>query len=254
MRASLWGTDHEELDRIASATAGERAALAITRGRHPKAYRYTDPNEDVVAVVAGERATLLVCADGHNGATSSHVAVQAVLEAFGDDPPDDLLEDDWLDVFATANDAVVEATGRGSEHPGSETVLIAALASPGHLSFGSIGDGALVVARPGTERGRQVNREAMRFVGQPMNRRSLKQTLQRGNLALGEEDWVVAVTDGLSEFVAPLRPADVVPRVLARLEAPRSAEAAAVALVEIACQAGAGDNVAAAVVAPSAGT
>ena len=89
----------------------------------------------------------------------------------------------------------------------------------------------------------------MRFIGQPMNKRSLKSNVQRSTTDLGPEDWVVLVTDGLSEFVAPLRPADVVPRVLATLNPP-TAETAARALVDTACSAGAGDNVAVAVVAP----
>jgi serine/threonine protein phosphatase PrpC len=89
----------------------------------------------------------------------------------------------------------------------------------------------------------------MRFVGYPMNRRSLKSTVSRGSQKLAPEDWVVLATDGLSEFVAPLRPADVVPRVLATLDPP-TAESAARALVDTACSAGAGDNVAVAVAAP----
>jgi serine/threonine protein phosphatase PrpC len=249
MRASLWGIDHEEPDRIASGTAGPRAAIAITRGRYPKAYGYTDPNEDVVALVAGPRATLLVCADGHNGATSSHVGVRRVLDAFGNDPPGLLTDGEWLDVFGASNDAIVEATGFGTPHAASETVLIAALVSPGRLSFAAIGDGALVVCRPDGRRGRQVNREAMRFAGRSLSRRSLKGAVQRATVELEPEHWVVAATDGLSEFVTPLRPADVVPLVLSRLEE-RTAEAAALALVETACAAGAGDNVAVAVVAP----
>jgi serine/threonine protein phosphatase PrpC len=73
--------------------------------------------------------------------------------------------------------------------------------------------------------------------------------VQRGSTELAPDEWVVVITDGLSEFVAPLRPADVVPRVLATL-APSTAEAAARALVDTACSAGAGDNVAVAVLAP----
>lgn len=249
MRATLWGTDHEELGPIESATAGEKAAVAITRGRFPKAYRYEDPNEDAVAVVAGERATLLVCADGHGGATASHLAVRFVLDALGEDPPDDYDDGDWLKLFGDVNEAVLETKGLTSPQPGSSTVLVAALATPGRLSWAAIGDGALVVCRPGAERGRQLNKEAMRFIGHPMGRRALKQTVQRGSVALDDGQWVALVTDGLSEFVAPLKPADVVPRVLA-LSAAGTAEAAAVALVDTACGAGAGDNVAAAVLAP----
>ncbi len=249
MRAVLWGRDHEELDRIASAAAGDRAGLAISRGRHPKRYRYEDPNEDVVAVVAGPRSTLLVCADGHSGLTASHVAVETVLDAVGDDPPDVLSDRDWLELFTRANDAIIATKHDTSPHPGSDTVLLAALVAPGRLSFAGIGDAALVVARPGTERGRQLNKEAFRFLGQPMKPRALKGAVQRGSTTLEPDEWVAMVSDGLSEFVSPLKPADVLPRVLAR-EAVVTAEDAAVALVDTACTAGAGDNVAAAVLAP----
>ena len=249
VRAELWGTDHRELDEVASATAGPRAAIAITRGRHAKAYRYLDENEDAVAALAAPSGTtLLVCADGHNGATASHVAVREVLAALGDDPPPTLDDDGWLDVFGRVNEAVIATKGVGTIHPSSNTVLLAALVTGGEISWGAIGDGAIVLARPGPMRGRQLNKEAMRFVGQPMSRRQLKGTLQRGRSRLDAGEWVVLVTDGLSEFVAPLRPADVVPRVLA--EAGSDAETAALALIETACSAGAGDNVAAAVLAP----
>lgn len=248
--AVLWGTDHEELDLIAVAPAGAHAAVANTRGRYPKAYRFTDPNEDSVAAVVGARSTLIVCADGHNGALAPNLAVRETLQAFGDEPPEALADDGWLDLFQRVNDAVIDRKGIGCDQPASNAVLIVALVSPDRVSWGAIGDGAVVVCRPGAQRGRQLNREAMRFVGQPMNRRALKNTVGRGTIDLAPDEWVVAVTDGLSEFVAPLRPADVIPRVLATL-APPTAEAAARALVDTACSAGAGDNVAAAVVAPT---
>jgi len=250
MAGVLLGTDHEELDRPASLAVGPRTAIAITRGRYPKTYRYEDANEDMVAAVAGPRATLLVCADGHNGATAPAVATEEVLDAVGADPPPSLADDEWLALFARVNAAVLARKGIGSVQPASNTVLLVALASPGQLSWAAIGDGAIIVARPGAQRARQVNKEAMRFVGYPMNKRSLKNTVQRGSTAFDPDEWIVLITDGLSEFVSPLRPADVVPRVLATVREP-TAEAAALALIEIACSAGAGDNVAVAVVAPA---
>src|SRR5687767_4553728 len=44
MQAVLWGKDHLELGEIVTRSAGPRAAVSITRGRHRKAYAYTDPN------------------------------------------------------------------------------------------------------------------------------------------------------------------------------------------------------------------
>ena len=53
-------------------------AIAISRGRHAKNYRHTDPNEDVVACYSDGDRVVLVVADGHNGRESSSEAVAAV--------------------------------------------------------------------------------------------------------------------------------------------------------------------------------
>lgn len=250
MAAVLWGTDYEELGEVGTVAVDDRTALAITRGLHKKAYRFEDPNEDAVAAVRGPAGTLIVCADGHNGSTAPVVATQFVLDHFGANPPPELEERAWLELFAGVNDAVIAAKGIGTPHPASNTVLLVALVTTEHVSWASLGDAALVIARPGAQRGRQLNKEAMRFVGQPMTRRSAKKEVQRGGALIEPGEWLVAITDGLSEFVSPLRPADVVPRVLATLD-PATAENAARTLINTACSAGAGDNVAAAVMGPA---
>lgn len=252
MRAVLWGPDHVDLGATAVQTAGERAAVALSRGRYAKSYRYTDPNEDAVAAVTGPQATLLVCADGHNGATAPVRAVQAVLDELGDDPPPELDAKEWPALFGRVNQSVLDAT-TDSDQPQSRTVLLVALVAGDLLSWAAMGDAALVVCRPGGERGRQLNREAMRFVGYPMGKRALKDAVQRGAERLEPGEWVVLVTDGLSEFVAPLTPADVIPRILARAaRSDPSPAAAARGVVETAGDAGAGDNVGVALMAPSA--
>lgn len=253
MRAALWGPDHVELGSVAVAEAGPRAAVALTRGRHLKSYSYLDPNEDVVAAVAGDRATLLVCADGHNGATAPVRAVEAVLAELGGDPPPELEggRHPWPALFGRVNDAVRAAVA-DSEQPQSRTVLLVALVSPGRVSWGALGDAALVVCRPGERRSRQLNREAMRFVGYPMGQRVLRQLVSHGSDELGAGEWVVLVTDGLSEFIAPMRPAGMLPWVLARAagDGGLTPAAAARAIVHAAGEAGAGDNVGVAVCAP----
>jgi serine/threonine protein phosphatase PrpC len=241
-RAALYGADHEELGRVASLPAGPRTALALTRGLHPKTYRYEDPNEDVVAAVAGPASTLLVCADGHSGKLASHVAVRALLELVGD-PPEALRDKAWLELFGAVNDAILAEKGVVSPQAASETVLVAALVSGDRVSFAAIGDAALVLVRPGAERGRQLNKESMRFLGRPLSGRALKGAVHRGETAVGAGEWVVAVTDGLSEFIAPLRPADVLPRVLAGTGDAPPPEVVARAVADAAGAAGAGDNV-----------
>lgn len=252
MRAALWGPDHTELGMVASEAVGPRAAIALSRGRHPKTYGYTDPNEDVAAAVAGPRATLLVCADGHNGSTAPVRAVQAVLEELGDDPPPGLDRKEWPRLFGRVNEAVLQTTSAGSRQPHSRTVLVVALVAGDAVSWGAMGDAALVACRPGPGRGRQLNREAMRFVGHPMSSRALADAVARGEERLGPGEWLIAVTDGLSEFVNPLRPADVLPRILALAgQADGSPVSAARAVVQTAGEAGAGDNVGVALLAPS---
>ena len=249
-RAALWGRDHVELGDVATASAGPHGALALTRGLHAKTYRYEDPNEDVVAVTVGPNGTLLVCADGHNGALSSHVAVETILELVPD-PPATLGDKAWLELFGAANDAVVSRKGIASPQPASETVLLAALVTPGRVSFAAIGDASLVTCTAGADRGRQLNKEGMRFLGRPLSSRALKGNVQRGDKSLAADEWVICVTDGLSEFIAPLRPADLLPRLLAGVPPEATPDAAARAIADAAGAAGAGDNVGVALVAPA---
>ena len=77
-----------------------------------------------------------------------------MLDAFGDDPPP-ALSDGRLARRSSArvNEAVIAAKGIGSVHPSSNTVLLAPLVAGGELSWAAIGDGALVVARPGASAG-----------------------------------------------------------------------------------------------------
>jgi serine/threonine protein phosphatase PrpC len=247
MRAALWGVDHTDLGEIVTSVTG-RAAVALSRGGYAKTYPYVDDNEDAVAVVAGPRSTLLVVADGHNGATAAMHATRFVLDAMGEDPPPGLDKRGWAEFFQRANDAVLSVTSIGSEQPSSRTVLLVALVAGRTLSWGSMGDAALVVARPGAERGRQVNKEAARYVGYAASKRGLDGSVHRGAVELAPDEWVVLATDGLSEFIGPMKPADVIPRVLARSGG--DPEEAAAMLVETACAAGAGDNVGIAVLAP----
>jgi len=246
-RAVLWGHDHVELGVTASEAAGDGAGVAISRGGFAKLYSYVDPNEDVAAAVQGRDATLLVVADGHYGITAPRVAVETVLAQLGEDPPPALADPEWLELFDEVNRRILEATAAGEQRQ-SATVLVCALVRPGSVSWAAAGDGAVLKCAPGAARGRQLNREAMRFMGHPMKPRALKQVVGRGNVALGADDWVVLASDGLSEFVIPERPSDVVPRLL--FDALGQPESAARKIVDHACARGAGDNVAVALSAP----
>jgi serine/threonine protein phosphatase PrpC len=244
----LWGHDHVELGVTASAAAPPSAGVAISRGGFAKLYRYVDPNEDVAAAVAGPSSTLLVVADGHNGMTASRVAVESVLEALGDDPPAALSDKAWLELFGEVNEAILAATS-ASETPHSATALACALVTPHGVSWAAAGDCAVVVSPPAAVRGRQVNKESIRFVGHPMKPRALKSVVGRGTFDRGPDEWVVLATDGFAEFILPDRPADLVPRLV--WDARGDAERAARGVVEHACSRGAGDNVAVAACAPA---
>jgi serine/threonine protein phosphatase PrpC len=241
-RAALWGHDHVELGRTASKAAGPRAAVAISRGGAAKLYSYVDPNEDVACAVAGDHATLLAVADGHNGMTASRIAIEVVLRHIGEEPPPGLTDSDWVTLFGIVNEAILAAK-LGTDTPHSACALSCALVTRDFLSWASAGDTAVVVARPGASRGRQLNREAMRFVGHPMKPRALERVVGRGTRTLEEGEWVALITDGYSEFAG--RPAESLPSVL--VSAADDAETGARAIVDHACARGAGDNVAAAV-------
>lgn len=250
VRAVLWGRDHQEYRDVAIEAAGDRAAVALTRGFYPKPYRWTDRNEDVAAVVVGERATLLVVADGHNGVPAPEIAVEAVLDRFGGDPPAPGVDDEELvDLVHEASTEILARTTSGpARHRQSRTTLLFAFAGGGEVQWAGLGDSALVVASAGG--GRELSRAAHRFVGYPMPRAAVKGLLDRGQARLHPDEWVVLVTDGFTNFVHPA-PHDVVARAVASASDPT---AAARRLIERAGEGGAGDNVGVALLAPPPAT
>ena len=120
MRALLLGSDHTELGQVKVEAVGDHAALGLTRGRYRKSYRYVDPNEDVAAAVAGERATLLAVADAHNGVHAAEAAIEEVLSAWGADPPPaDVTDVELVTLIHRVNEAVLRADpgAVGDPHP-----------------------------------------------------------------------------------------------------------------------------------------
>lgn len=245
--AVLWGRDEVEYGHVASDAPAPHVGLALTRGLHPKPYRWTDPNEDVVAAVVGARATLLVVADGHSGVEASEVAVRTVLDELGDDPPPELDDDSLVALFHRAGIAVVTAVRELPEaHRGSRTTLSVALVAGRRLCWAALGDSPVLVADGG--RGQELTHaDQPAFVGTPMALPRVARHLQRGRGSLSNSAWVVVASDGFANFRLGATTADSAAEVLADAE---DAASAARALVEHACSAGAGDNVAAAVAAP----
>ena len=242
MQAVLWGKDYVALNEVAVEAVGASAAVAITRGRHRKAYRYTDPNEDAAVAVVGPRATLLAVADGHNGWPATEAAITAVIEVFGDDPPPaDVSDERWIDLFLRAGNAVLDVTDRpDAENPDSRTTLAVALVAGRRLQWASFGDSAVysVTSAAATP----LARPQHRFVGYRMPRNMVDYFLERGTEQLSSGAWVVLASDGFVDFAHPF-PTGLIADGCAPPEVARG-------LVMAACDGGAGDNVAVAVVAP----
>jgi serine/threonine protein phosphatase PrpC len=247
MPSVLWGRDHGSYGKIAVTRPGPGVALALTRGLHPKPYRWVDPNEDVVAAVNGPRATLLVIADAHNGATASEVAVNTVLDHIGDDPPEDLDDADLVSLFARAgSDILAETRARADvRRLESRTTLSLVLVAGRRLRWAALGDSPVLVVDG--DRGRELTTASPYFVGWPMGPAQVDCILQRGRLRLTDDAWVVVASDGLANFTLTGSTAGAAARVLA--QATDAADGAR-SLIDHAFAAGAGDNVATAVLAP----
>lgn len=244
MQAVLWGKDYVDLDHIQVEELTADVAVAITRGRHRKAYRYTHPNEDAAVAIVGRRATLLAVADGHNGWPATEAAITTLVDALGDDPPPaDLADDAVVELFHRASRAVREVTeAPGSEHPESRTTLVLALVAPGRVQWASFGDSAVYSVTPAGAA--PLSQSQHRFVGYPMSRSAVDHYLDRGTFPLPAGAWVVAASDGFVDYAHPF-PTPV-------FAGDGDAAAVARGLVVAACEGGAGDNVAVAVARPPA--
>lgn len=242
MQALLWGKDYVDLGEVAVEDVDARTAVAITRGRHAKSYQYTHPNEDAAVAVVGPRATLLAVADGHNGWPATEAAISTVVDLLGDDPPPaNLPDDDWVDLFHRAGEAVLDITGRpGAQDPDSRTTLVVVLRAGRRLQWASFGDSAVYTVSPAAAV--PLARPQHKFVGYPMPRHAVDYFLERGTVELSEGSWVVAASDGFVDFARPF------PTQLFTEGAGPGHIAAG--LVTAACDGGAGDNVAIAVAGP----
>jgi serine/threonine protein phosphatase PrpC len=245
MEAVLWGRDHVAYGQVTVRSVSPDVAVAITRGRFPKAYFSVDPNEDTAAAVVGRAATLLVVADAHNGYDAAEIAVGTVLDVLGDDPPPANLSDAQLvDLFLTASKAVMRKT-RALPLPKRESVttLTVALVARQRVQWAGMGDSALFVADRQTAR--DLSRPRHHFVGFQASRRDIDERLWRGVRPLAHDSWVVVASDGFTNF-ASMSPAMVVADAVRRSEDARDV---AERLVQHAAEGGAGDNIAIAVAA-----
>lgn len=251
-REVLWGADHHEMGVVGVASVGAHTGIALSYGAKPKIAPTGAPNEDAVAVVVGSRATLLVVADGHTGYESVPAAVNAILDRLGPDPPAaDLSDDEIVDLFLGANEAVCEVTGCPTGPAAeSRTTLIICLLCGSRLQWASFGDSEVFVA--GEADARSLGSPKEKFIGYPMDRAAVSELLDRGVVDLDAGEWVVAVTDGFTHFAdrPGARIADLISRAAREGVAPAHI---AEALVHLAGAGGAGDNVGVAVARPPSG-
>ena len=124
-------------------------------------------------------------------------------------------------------------------------MLVADSSQVRRIQWASMGDSAVIVT-PGAS-GALLTEPRHHFVGYPMTRQHLAARLQRGAMELTPDAWVVAVTDGFTNFVGPRNAGRTVAELVR--DAP-DAVAAVHRLVDRAGAMGAGDNVAVAVVRP----
>lgn len=239
---ALWGGDHPTLDELAVDALGERAGVALTRGRFPKPYPHLDPNEDAVLAAAGERGWLLAVADGHSGFDAARAALEAVAaqapalldgdgDRDGDGDPTAALQDICEAAIAAVTRTVASAE---QSRQASRTALTVALATSRHLHVATFGDTVCVRLR-----GRRA-----KTVGAPtafLGPDSDVAGVQRLRLRPG--DAVAVASDGLSDYLGRGWPQ----RIAALTADAADPAAAARLLVEEAMAGGAGDNVAVAV-------
>jgi serine/threonine protein phosphatase PrpC len=254
-QALLLGVEHPELGDVASAALAHDLGIALSRGRHPKAYRHTDPNEDVVAVLRHGRSTALVVADGHSGAEGSHTAVAALLELLvgqaGAELPMWSRRDAVLAFHAVGERIGAVRAGLGPRSRGARTTLLLAVAAdtPGggrSVVHASVGDSAVLAVS--TRGVRPLSRDRHHFLGERLSPPQVAGAMDHAVSDLAADEALVAVSDGFTNFAHPSALVDVLAGAPAA-----DAEALARRVVEEAGEAGAGDNVAVAVLLPAAG-
>ena len=248
-RAVLWGADYPDVGEVGLESVGEHAAIALSYGGEPKHWPSKTPNEDAVAAVVGSRSTLLVVADGHEGYESVPASVGLILDHIGDDPPPaDLSDSDLVDLFAEANEAALSATGGGTG-PATEsrtTLIVALLAGP-VVQWASFGDSEIFLASAGDAR--SLGSPKLKFISYPMSRSDVDEHLDRGTVELDEDSWIVAASDGLTDYLGGrgVAASRVIPEIIEPGHDPVSL---AETLVQGSFEGGAGDNVGLAVARP----
>lgn len=192
----LLGRDHTEYGKTAIERVGP-VAIALSRGRYPKAYPHTDPNEDAIVAAVDDETVVMAVADGHRGIQASHLVAETLFRSIPEL------------VRLPPSEAVVEAVGEAaaalgsaaptSIQPRSATTLTVVATRANAGAAAGWGDSAAAHLR-----GREADpllRQKAEFVAIG---ESLAEPVSPVTFRLAAGDWVLLATDGLTDFV--LRP------------------------------------------------
>ncbi len=228
----LWGRHYSELGSISVVRLARDGALALTRGAEPKAYPHVDPNEDAALLVETEDGVLLAVADGNGGRRASEVTLAEVQRIAAELIP---LQGQ---AFEKRCDAMVRAIAKKTRRlRPSKTCLTLATLHQHRWSYANFGDSTLF---------RSSTLEPLApmndfSIGPNLALRVLPPELWAGFFDAKPGERIAVVSDGMTNFVEDLSEIQSILR-----DADDDATAAH-DLVETAMAAGAGDNVAVAV-------
>lgn len=170
------------------------------------------------------------------------MAVDRVLDRFGDDPPADVDRDALADVFAEVDTAIFEAAlTEPPRRRDSATTLVTALVARGHVVWGTVGDSVAIAAAPGATR--MLGTVSRRYLGQtsPGRPGAVAPFVSTGRIGVPPGTWIVLATDGYSDW-APSG-GDVARATGLWTAASTTADEVVGRLMEQARVGGAGDNV-----------
>lgn len=190
---ALYGRDFPQLGPLGVVGLPGVGALSLTRGREPKPYRHTDPNEDAALLVSAEPGSLFAVADGYNGVAASERAIDAVAESSLD------LITPESERFRTCLEAILERLTRNLQDVGvSRTCLLVAVLVDDLCHWACLGDSSLYRARHVAP----VSTENRCVVGPDLQLDDVTREHVFGSFARSPGERIVLVSDGVTNFIS----------------------------------------------------
>jgi len=223
--AVLLGRDHIELGEITVVEITPDLAIGISRGRFPKGYQHTDPNEDAVLAATDGETTVLAVADGHNGLAASHAAIEAIASTTETSLA---LTGGLLERLVNTLLAVVCDLDNGV----SRTALTVCVTNDRGFEAATFGDSGVIIS--GNRRSEMYQGKTA-FLGGPDTKP------ERLHIERISHPIVAAVTDGVFSFLPQSKPK------FFHQQPDESLSHLCEHLIQLAFSGGAGDNIAVAV-------